>query len=145
VSTWVTDFVLLKNSFGQFRDLFTFEQEVGEQPDILFSEMLRELSHTKPIRIVAGDNTDSTIFLNNLKGFPNIEFRRIPNEKDHQKGMLTKRFYFEGSMNFTFSGIYLKKEKVTCTTSLGKQGMVKIAEAFLEFNRIWKNTSQAFD
>ena len=145
VSPWVTDFVLLKNNFGQFRDLFTFEQEVGEQPDILFSQMLCELSHTNPIRIVAGNNADSKNFLNKLRGFTNIESRLIPNEKDHQKGMLTKKFYFEGSMNFTFSGIYLKKEKVTCTTSSDKQGMVKVAEAILEFNRIWENTSPAFD
>ena len=67
VSPWITDFILLNNSFGQFRDLFTFEQAVGEQVDILFSEMLRELSHTNTVRIVAGNNADSTNFLMNSR------------------------------------------------------------------------------
>ena len=60
-------------------------------------------------------------------------------EKDHQKGLLPSLFYFEGSMNFTYSGIYRNKEKITCNASYDNEGRHKIMEAYLEFERIWHN------
>ena len=42
-------------------------------------------------------------------------------------------------MNFTYSGIYLNKEKITCNASYYPDGNQKINEAYLEFERIWLN------
>ena len=38
ISPWLSDFKLLDNRLGQFRDLFTYRTGYGANPHILFSE-----------------------------------------------------------------------------------------------------------
>ena len=90
-------------------------------------------------RILFVDDEKSIIFVNKFKNANNIEIKFEKAQKDHQKGLLSDLFYFEGSMNFTYSGVYLNKEKITCNASYDPEGKRKINEAFLEFERIWDN------
>jgi len=41
-------------------------------------------------------------------------------------------------MNFTYSGVYNRDEKVTAHTPDSPEGQQKIAAATLEFNRLWE-------
>ena len=141
ISPWLSDFKLLDNSFGQFKTLFTLQSSVSENPYILFSEVLVEISSHLPIRIITWPDEKYVEFVKKFDNFPNISVRFEDDKKDHQKGLLTDLFYFEGSMNFTYSGVYRNREKVTCNAAYDAQGKLKINEAYLEFERIWKNLS----
>jgi len=139
ISPWLSDFKLLDNTFGQFKDLFRVYTNFSENPHVLFSETLIEISQYVPIRIITWPDKNSKIFVSNLNGHENIHVQFEIGEKDHQKGLLSDLFYFEGSMNFTYSGVYRNKEKISCNTSYDKGGKVKISEAYFEFERSWEN------
>ncbi|MDA3896788.1 MAG: phospholipase D-like domain-containing protein DpdK [Desulfobacteraceae bacterium] len=139
ISPWLSDFKLLDNNFGQFKNLFRNPANFGESPYILFSEVLIEASDRVPIRIITWPDDKSKIFANRFKNVKNVKVKFEKAQKDHQKGLLSDLFYFEGSMNFTFSGVYLNKEKITCNAAYDLEGGLKINEAYLEFERIWDN------
>jgi hypothetical protein len=68
---------------------------------------------------------------------PNIS-GRYASDLYHEKGLLCSVFYLEGSMNFTYSGVYRRDEKITAHTPDTPEGLQKIAAATLEFNRLWE-------
>ncbi|MBZ0264127.1 hypothetical protein K8I28_05620 [bacterium] len=142
ISPWISDFILFDNEFGQYRELFKNQSVYGENPHILFSQTLTELSFYTPIRIVTWPGERSDAFADKLKYANNIEIKIERVQRDHQKGLLAENFYFEGSMNFTYSGIYLNSEKVICSSKYYPDGHKKILEAFLEFERIWNNVNE---
>lgn len=141
ISPWITDFKLLENSFGQFKSLFSLQNGISENPYILFSEALAEISNRLSIRIITWPDEKSITFVNKIDSFSNITVKFEDEQKDHQKGLLSELFYFEGSMNFTYSGVYKNKEKITCNIAYDTEGKPKINEAYLEFERIWDNLS----
>jgi len=141
ISPWLTDFKLLENSFGQFKSLFTFQSSISENPYILFSEALAEISSHMSIRIITWPDEKSIAFVKKFDKHLDIKVKLENSQKDHQKGLLTDLFYFEGSMNFTYSGVYRNKEKITCNAAYDAEGNPKINEAYLEFERIWENMS----
>ncbi len=145
VSPWLSDFRLLDNRFGQFEDLFAAESMIVGNRWVTFGEMLRELSRTCAVRIVTWTDPSSKSFVERYGKGKNITIRFEEGHRDHQKGMLADSFYFEGSMNFTYSGVYRNREKVTCTTALGSQGRQKVNEARLEFDRLWFNLEKNND
>jgi hypothetical protein len=139
-SPYLSDFRLLDNSFGQFADLFTHLPELADKTDILFSETLRELSSRLPIRIVTVQHSSSIPFINRLldPAEPNLIARFAPTIY-HEKGLLCNDFYVAGSMNFTYSGVYVRDEKITCHFAEHTDGRKKIDAAFLEFDLLWNN------
>ena len=139
ISPWLSDFKLLVNTFGQFKDLFRYHANFTENPHILFSEVLMEASDRLPIRIITWPDEKSRAFACNFVEAKNVQVKFEKAQKDHQKGLLSDLFYFEGSMNFTYSGVYLNKEKITCNAAYDPEGKQKINEAYLEFERIWDN------
>lgn len=139
ISPWLSDFKLLDNAFGQFKDLFRHQANFGEKPYILFSETLIEVSYYLPLRIITWPDDKSRAFIKNFEKIKRIQVKIEKTQKDHQKGLLSGLFYFEGSMNFTYSGVYRNQEKITCNAAFDPEGNRKIAEAYLEFERIWKN------
>jgi hypothetical protein len=145
ISPWISDFLVFDNKLGQFRDLFRNCPETGEEPEIKFSDILLEISANFLIRIITYDNNVRTqkIFLEKIAGRNKIEIRKELNRLDHQKAFLSELFYFEGSMNFTYSGVYKNKEKITCNHAKDKDGQKKITEAYLEFDRSWENLTEA--
>ena len=139
ISPWLSDFKLFDNAFGQFKDLFRYKTNFAEQPYILFSETLIEVSNRLQIHIITWPDDTSKAFVSNFESAKHIRVEFEKEQKDHQKGLLTDLFYFEGSMNFTYSGIYRNNEKITCNAASDSEGKRKITEAYLEFERIWGN------
>lgn len=139
-SPYLTDFPLFDNAFGQFQTLFRFYPEYGEQSSVLFSQALIEISSRMPVRIVGvpGEYADAFLKTTVRESFPNIS-GRYASELYHEKGLLCSAFYLEGSMNFTYSGIYRRDEKVTAHTAETPSGQHKIYAATKEFNRLWDN------
>lgn len=137
-SPYLTDFPLFDNTLGQFQPLFRNCPELGETSMIFFSKVLIELSYRTPVRIIGVPGKYADTFLCAAVRFehPNI-FGRYASELHHEKGLLCSSFYLEGSMNFTYSGIYNRDEKVTAHTPDSVYGQQKINAAFLEFNRLW--------
>jgi hypothetical protein len=138
-SPYLTDFPVFDNSFGQFQPLFQSYPEFGEQDAVLFSQALIEISSRMPVRIVSVPGEYALPFLRATvrDEIPNIS-GRYASGLYHEKGLLCSAFYLEGSMNFTYSGVYRRGEKITAHTPDTTEGEQKIAAATLEFNRLWE-------
>jgi hypothetical protein len=138
-SPYLTDFPVFDNAFGQFQPLFRSRPEFGEQASVLFSQTLIEISSRMPVRLIGVPGEYANAFLRatvreratNLSG-------RYASVLYHEKGLLCSAFYLEGSMNFTYSGVYNRDEKITAHTPETPAGQQKIAAATLEFNRLWE-------
>jgi hypothetical protein len=138
-SPYLTDFPVFDNSFGQFQPLFQSCPEFGEQDLILFSQALIEISSRMPVRIISVPGEYALSFLRATvrEKVPNIS-ARYASDFYHEKGLLCSAFYLEGSMNFTYSGVYRRDEKITAHTPDTSEGQQKISAATLEFNRLWE-------
>ena len=138
-SPYLTDFPLFDNAFGQFQPLFRARPDLGDHQTILFSEALAELSCHAPVRIigVSGEYADPFLRSTIRAANPHIA-GRFGSELHHEKGLLCPVFYVEGSMNFTYSGVYRRDEKITAHTPDTAEGRQKIAAATLQFNRLWE-------
>lgn len=134
-SPWMSDFPLLPNEYGDFLSLFP---DFAEDKSIRFSDYLRRLSQKRPVRIVTVRNPSSDYFAKSpaLQGTCDVQFRYAP-EAYHEKGILAPAFYVEGSMNITYSGIYVRGEKITYHSGAETAVKAKIGKAYLEFNRRW--------
>jgi hypothetical protein len=136
-SPWISDFVLFQNSYREFGALFP---EIADQSEIRFGEYLMRLSRKLPVRLITTRSETSEGFIKRLElsGNSRIEHRFAPDEY-HEKGILAPSFYIEGSMNITYSGVYVRGEKITYHSAANQQGANKIAGAYLEYNRRWEN------
>ena len=139
-SPYLTDFPLFDNAFGQFRPLFQHHPEFGDLHQILFSQVLVEVANIMPVRLIGVHGKYADKFLNDLSrlDLPGIS-GRYASDLYHEKGLLCSAFYLEGSMNFTYSGIYNRDEKVSAHTPDTPAGIQKISAATLEFNRLWES------
>ena len=137
-SPYLTDFPVFDNSFGQYQALFRNRPDFGENSEVLFSQALIELSNRMPVRLIGVPGPNADVFLRSIvrTEVPNIS-GRYASDLYHEKGLLCKAFYLEGSMNFTYNGVYRRDEKVTSHTPDTASGQQKINAAFLEFNRLW--------
>ena len=126
-SPWITDFVVLDNTFGQFRALLP---EVSGQ--VRLSAMLNALAEQgAAIRILTQTNT-SRDFLQRLH--PDIQCKARQNL--HEKSLLTAHFYLRGSMNFTHSGLNRNDEHVELSTEPGD-----LAQARIAAQALWREVS----
>ena len=134
-SPWMSDFPLFENHYGDFVALFP---ELADERRIRFSDFLRQLSRRRPVRIIAVNNQSSAYFAKSpaFQGAEGVQFRYAP-ETYHEKGVLTPAFYIEGSMNITYSGVYVRGEKITYHSGAEPALRAKISKAYLEFNRRW--------
>ena len=134
-SPWMSDFPLFENQYADFVALFP---ELADERRIRFSEYLRQLSRRRPVRIIAVKNQSSEYFAKSpaFPGTDGVQFRYAP-ETYHEKGVLTPAFYIEGSMNITYSGVYVRGEKITYHSGADPALRAKIGKAYLEFNRRW--------
>lgn len=136
-SPWISDFVLFDNRYKEFESLFP---DLADQVDIRFSDYLTRLARQTQVRIITTKNETSAGFLERFghgPASPDLRYR-FAGEEYHEKGLLAPSFYIEGSMNFTYSGVYVRGEKVTYHCMQGRDGAKKIVGAYLEFKRRWK-------
>jgi hypothetical protein len=135
VSPWISDVQLLQSRFGRYRGLkpdsargvltlADILNELAERP------LLSEPSSHPSIRIIYRSNaTGVESFLGRLSS----RVQRRSAAHLHEKGLLTRRCYLRGSMNFTFSGINLNDEHVELTTE-----QAQIAQAELSMRELWE-------
>jgi hypothetical protein len=136
-SPWISDFVLFQNSYREFGALFP---EIADQSEIRFSDYLLRLSRKLPVRIITTRSETSEGFIKRLEMSGESKIKhRFARDEYHEKGILAPSFYIEGSMNITYSGVYVRGEKITYHTALNQQGANKIAGTYLEYNRRWEN------
>jgi hypothetical protein len=143
-SPYLTDFPVFDNALGQFQPLFRRLPEQGERAEIMFSQALIELSSRMPVRLIGVPGEHASAFLRAAvrHDSPNIS-GRFASGLYHEKGLLCSSFYLEGSMNFTYSGVYRRDEKITAHTPETETGLQKIAAATLEFNRLWETLASS--
>jgi hypothetical protein len=90
-----------------------------------------------PVRIITTQSETSLGFLRNFESTDeNIEFK-FASDEYHEKGILAPSFYIEGSMNITYSGMYIRGEKITYHVGSAQAGSEKIAATYLELDRRW--------
>lgn len=136
-SPWMSDFLLFENRYREYESLFP---DLADHAEIFLSRYLIRLARKLPVRLITTKNNISENFLNslgNIGGLVSVQWR-FANDDYHEKGLLAPSFYIEGSMNFTYSGVYVRGEKVTYHCGLGEYGAKKILGAYLEFDRRWK-------
>lgn len=141
-SPFLTDFPLFDNGLGQFQALFTKRPKFGEQSEIRFSQVLIEVSERVPVRLIGVPGPNADAFLRSTITSSNLKISgRHASDLHHEKGLLCRAFYLEGSMNFTYSGVYKNGEKISVYTPDSDEGRKKIGSALLQFDRLW-NTLQ---
>lgn len=134
-SPWMSDFPVFDNAFGEFASLFP---DLADQRQIRFSDFLIELANVTEVRIVTIRSETSRSFLANSRISRHRGIRiRFADDSLHEKGILTPRFYLEGSMNITFMGVRVRKEKLQLHSDRTNSGISAIGTAFLEFDRRW--------
>ncbi len=137
-SPWMTDFPLFSNEFRQFSTLIA---ECADEPQIWFGGFLRALARRRPVRVILVQHPPSAIFASHqVFREGRVQLRFAP-ETYHEKGILTPLFYLEGSMNLTYSGVYVRDEKVSYHAAGDEATAEKISRAYLEFGRLWENLS----
>jgi hypothetical protein len=135
-SPWISDFILFDNRYKEFGALFP---EFSDRIEIRFSDYLLQLCKRMQVRLMTTRTEASQVFLRNLEaqGSSRILYRYAPDEY-HEKGILAPSFFIEGSMNITYSGVYVRGEKISYTTTGNAEGANKIGRAYLEYGRRWE-------
>lgn len=136
-SPWMSDFPLFANHFRQFSGLFP---ERAEDPVLTFAEYLVTLSRRRPVRVITVREHKVSARFSSHRRFDAGERLsvRFAEEAYHEKGILSPLFYLEGSMNLTYSGVYVRDEKVVFHSAGDGLGSEKVARARLEFDRLWE-------
>jgi hypothetical protein len=105
---------------------------------IRFGDVLLALSGQTEIRIISKETEATKQFLAQ-RNFPTSNiFTRMADESLHEKGLLTPDFYLEGSMNLTYSGVNLNREKVSYHAGTDRPVIERMAAAYAELNRRWQ-------
>lgn len=139
-SPWITDFDLFDNRFKAYEGIIS---RLSSTSKIKFSDYLVELSKFCEIRLLSTDNDYTNRFFSNEKiiNAPNIK-KKYGDKKFHEKGIISPFFYFEGSMNITYSGVRVRGEKVIYHVKATEKNSPKIANALLELDRHWENLEE---
>jgi hypothetical protein len=134
-SPWISEFVVFENRFGEFSQLVP---GIGEQSSIRLSDCLRQLARLHEVRIISR-RTDVTQSFLSIPGLTEDGVRATLADDDlHEKGFLTPIFYFEGSMNITYSGVHMNKEKLLYHSGRDPEVARRLSLAYLELDRRWK-------
>ena len=134
-SPWMSNFNLFDNRFGAFAGLFP---DLADKPFIGFSDYIVRLARRSEVRIITTKTDASAALIELLRQESADElFWRFAAEEYHEKGILGPQFYIDGSMNITYSGVFVRGEKLTYYTAGTSYGRAKIASAYVEFDRRW--------
>jgi len=128
-SAWVTDAPILDNAFGQFRALLP-DRTISE---IRLSEILVALAERNcNIRLALRHDPDiNGLFLERVQ-HPGIQVKLSPDL--HMKKLVGDHFCWEGSMNFTYSGIFRNPESIILRTD-----PEQVSRALLDAEHIWES------
>lgn len=125
-SPWLSDVPLLNNAFGQFRVLLP-EQEMAQ---VRLSALLNTLAQRGThVFVLTRPGGQSEPFLRRLQTIVQCKYLSTL----HEKVLVTNHFYWRGSMNFTYAGVYHNDEHSELSTEPGQ-----IAQALLEARQRWE-------
>lgn len=129
-SGWVTDTPILDNSFGQYRPLLP--ESTGTT--LHLSTILVALAERDTeIRMAVRDDDINRRFVDLVQHY-NVRIKLSPNL--HIKMLVSEHFCWEGSMNFTYSGIHRNPEAIILTTD-----KTRVSKAWLDAERTWESLS----
>lgn len=134
-SPWISDFVLFDNEFRQYSSVFP---DIGDNASIYFRDYLIFLARHMPVRIITTQSETSLGFIDKFLSTNAQISCKFASDEYHEKGILAPSFYIEGSMNITYSGLYIRGEKITYHVGSSPAGAEKIASTYLELDRRWE-------
>ena len=133
VSAWIWNVPILDNRGGGFRHL----EPSWPAGDVRLVDVLTALLGEGTTVHVAARPRDNRIFLQTLQDRAGYEgeptagcplfIHEVGEEKLHQKGILSSRFYLRGSMNLTHNGIEVFDEHVEFTTAPDALALAAVA------------------
>ncbi|GBF31833.1 aspartokinases [Desulfocucumis palustris] len=110
ISPWISNAEIITDHHSKFANLFPF---ITSKKITLADILLTFAWRGSTVRLICNPSQKSTSeFLGLLGG--KVEHKVLSD--NHEKGMVTDNFYLHGSMNFTYSGIYINGECVRITT-----------------------------
>jgi hypothetical protein len=133
-SPWISDFTVFENRFGEFEHLVAGAEE---RSHIRLSDCLRQLAHVHDVRIISRRTEVTQAFLSNPRLAEDGVRSVFADDDLHEKGLLTPLFYFEGSMNITYSGVHINKEKLLYHAGTDSDVARRMSLAYLELDRRW--------
>ncbi|MCS0674472.1 phospholipase D-like domain-containing protein DpdK [Cytobacillus firmus] len=131
ISPFLSNSPLIENKHNQYTDVFPLiKSKTIYLSDILTTFAWKGMS----VRIICDNEREETKpLIHALRD--HVEFRKL--EQNHDKGLVTSNVYIHGSMNFTYSGIYLNKESLR-TTNVSSD----INEAIIAFRQRWEESEK---
>jgi len=137
-SPWISDFIVFDNRFRAFDALVPM---CHGKSQIWLSDCLIQLAKIHEVRVVSRNTEVSRQFFSKLASSTAVQ-TRFADDSLHEKGFLTPLFYFEGSMNITYSGVHINAEKVTYHAGEERPIIERMARAYLELNRRWESVAR---
>ncbi|CAN7507617.1 hypothetical protein LJR296_003374 [Cupriavidus necator] len=133
-SPWISDFTVFENRFGEFSHLVPCGDDDG---NIRLSDCLRQLACLHDVRVISRRTEVTLTFLRNPRLVEDGVQACLAEDDLHEKGFLTPIFYFEGSMNITYSGVHINKEKLLYHAGSDPDVAKRMTLAYLELDRRW--------
>lgn len=133
-SPWISDFTVFENQFGEFNQLVPLVEEGSR---VRLSDCLRQLAQLHEVRVISRPTEATLTFLANARLAADGVKTALADDDLHEKGFLTPIFYFEGSMNITYSGVHINKEKLLYHAGPDTDVARRMSLAYLELNRRW--------
>jgi hypothetical protein len=130
ISPWISNAEIIIDYHSKFADLFPFNTSKKiTLADILLTYVWRGST----VRLICNPNQKSTSEFLELLG-RQVEYKVLSD--NHEKGMVTDNYYLHGSMNFTYSGIYINGECVRITTE-----QPDISSALISVRARWEESA----
>ena len=134
-SPWISDFVVFENRFGEFGRLVP---KAAERSTIRLSDCLRQLAQVHDVRVISRRTEVTVAFLANPRLAEDGVAAGLADDDLHEKGFLSPIFYFEGSMNITYSGVHINREKLLYHAGSDPDVSRRMGQAYLELDRRWQ-------
>ncbi|MGF6950197.1 phosphatidylserine/phosphatidylglycerophosphate/cardiolipin synthase-like enzyme [Neobacillus sp. B4I6] len=127
ISPYLSNSPLIENRHNQYTDVFP----MIKAKTIYLSDILSTLAWKGiSVRIICDQDREETKPLIDLL-YNQVSFRKL--EQNHDKGLVTDHVFVHGSMNFTYSGIYLNKESIRTTNDSSD-----VNGALIAFRQRWE-------
>lgn len=110
ISPWISNAVVIEDHHSKYTNLFPF---ITSKKITLADILLTYVWRGSIVRLICNPSQKYTRDFLDLLG-NQVEYRVL--NDNHEKGMVTDNFYLHGSMNFTYSGIYINGECIRITT-----------------------------
>lgn len=131
ISPFLSNSLLIENHHNQYTDVFPMiRSKMIYLTDILSTLAWKGMS----VRIICDHEREETKpLIDSL--YNQVEFRKL--EQNHDKGLVTHHVFVHGSMNFTYSGIYVNKESIRTTTDASE-----VNGALIAFRQRWEEADR---